>query len=96
MTKAKNKTEYTHTLKAPRVTEKASVLMSKNVYVFEIESTATKKSVAKAVAEYHKVKPKSVRIVKNPAKRVFVRGKRGSKPGVKKAYVYLKDGDKIE
>jgi len=33
--------------------------------------------------------------VKNPSKAVIVRGKRGVKSGVKKAYVYLKKGDNI-
>jgi len=37
-----------------------------------------------------------VRIVNIPAKKVFVRGKRGQKNAIKKAYVELKKGDKIE
>ena len=44
----------------------------------------------------YKVSPMKVRIVNLPAKKVFVRGKWGEKTSVKKAYVYLKKGDKIE
>ncbi len=57
---------------------------------------AGKAQVSKAVSEIYKVEPVKVNIVKNPSKRVFVRGKKGVKSGVKKAYVYLKKGDKIE
>jgi len=42
------------------------------------------------------VKPEKVRVAAIPAKKVFVRGKKGVKSGGKKAYVYLKKGDKIE
>ena len=81
----------------PRITEKATFQAEvNNVYVFEIRENANKKMVKSAVAALYKVKPVKVRMVKNPAKRVFVRGKWGRKPGVKKAYVTLAKGDKIE
>jgi DNA gyrase/topoisomerase IV subunit A len=37
-----------------------------------------------------------VRIINLPAKKVFVRGKKGVQSSIKKALVYLKKGDKIE
>jgi len=40
--------------------------------------------------------PIKVRIVNLPSKKTLARGKVGRKPGVKKAYVYLKKGEKIE
>ena len=80
----------------PRITEKASFLSTKNVFAFEVTERANKKTVAKAVLDLYKVKPVSVKIVKNPLKKKFVRGKAGKTAGVKKAYVYLKEGDKIE
>lgn len=89
------KSKYAHTLLRPRITEKATFIADKGVYAFEIDSKATKKDVADAVKTYFEVTPLKVRIVKNPSKRVVIRGKRGIKPGVKKAYVYLKAGDKI-
>jgi large subunit ribosomal protein L23 len=89
------KTKYSKILLRPRVTEKASFIAEKGVYAFEIASTASKPEVSAAVRAYFGVTPLKVRIVRNPAKRVIIRGKRGVKPGVKKAYVYLKEGDKI-
>lgn len=84
-------------LKAPRITEKAAIAADKNnVYVFEVAKSATKHSVALSVKESYKVTPEKIRIVNLPPRHVFVRGKSGVKSGVKKAYVYLKKGDKIE
>ena len=80
----------------PRITEKATDLSQNNVHVFEISSTSNKNAVKLAFAKIYKIVPVKVSIVKNPAKNVVVRGKRGVKQGVKKAYVYLKEGDKIE
>lgn len=81
----------------PRITEKATLKAeSENVYVFEIAQDANKANVKKAVKALYKVNPRKVSITRNPSKKVFVRGKRGVVSGVKKAYVYLKSGDKIE
>ena len=80
----------------PRVTEKATMSAENGVYVFEVSKDSTKTKIAKAVAAMYKVTPLKVRVVSLPAKCVFVRGKWGEKTGIKKAYVYLKKGDKIE
>ena len=65
-------------------------------YVFEVSKNSTKARIAKAIASMYKVTPVKVRVVNLPAKSVFIRGKWGTKSPVKKAYVYLKKGDKIE
>ena len=83
-------------IKRQRITEKAGMSAEKNVYVFEIAQEATKRSVAEAVKELYNVSPLKVGIVAIPSKQVFVRGKTGTRSGSKKAYVYLKKGDKIE
>ena len=81
----------------PRITEKAAIGADKNnVYVFEVTEDATKYSIAASVKASYKVTPVRVNITKIAAKKVFIRGKRGVKSGSKKAYVYLKKGDKIE
>lgn len=81
----------------PRVTEKATLLAEQGgVYVFEIEKDANKKTIATAINNLYKVSPVKINIVKIPRKQVFVRGKKGFKAGGKKAYVYLKKGEKIE
>lgn len=81
----------------PRITEKAALGADKfNVYVFEVSLGATKKSIGASVHDAYGVRPEKVHVAKIPAKKVFVRGKWGVKKGGKKAYVYLKKGDKIE
>lgn len=80
----------------PRITEKATDSQEKNSYVFEVFDKANKKSIAKTIERIYKVRPIKINIAKNPSKNVFIRGKKGVKRGVKKAYVYLKAGDRIE
>ncbi len=80
----------------PRVTEKAGIQSEKNIYTFEVSKKATKITVAQAIKEAYKVTPIKVNIVNLPAKQFLVRGKRASQTGVKKALVFLKEGDKIE
>jgi large subunit ribosomal protein L23 len=89
-------TSFADSIIQPRITEKATFQSEKGVYVFEVTGRATKKTIAMAIRQLYKVTPVKVRIAKNPAKQVFVRGKWGRKQGVKKAYVALAKGDKIE
>lgn len=90
------KAKYSDVLLRPRITEKANSVVSKNVHTFEIAEKYGKRDVLEAVKAFYGVTPEKINITKNPAKKVFVRGKFGSRGGVKKAYVYLKEGDKIE
>jgi ribosomal protein L23 len=83
-------------LMTPRITEKATVLAERNVYTFNVPQGTTKGAVAEAVFKLYKVHPYKVAIVKTPAARVLARGKRGKTAASRKAYVYLKEGDKIE
>ncbi len=80
----------------PHITEKATMSSESGVYVFEIDPSSSKSDVQKAFIEKYKIHPKKVATVTIPAKNVFVRGKKGKKSGYKKAYVYLKKGEKIE
>lgn len=81
----------------PRITEKAVVGADKNgVYVFEVMPKATKPQIMASVKAAYKVTPVKVRTAQIAPKAVFVRGRHGVKQGGKKAYVYLKKGDKIE
>lgn len=80
----------------PRVTEKATLQNILNVYVFEVEKNATKKTVASAIKSLYKVTPRKVSIVPVRRKATFVRGKKGHSAGGRKAYVYLRKEDKIE
>jgi large subunit ribosomal protein L23 len=86
----------TGVIKRPRITEKATMGAEKGAYIFEVVQDATKPSIAKAIEQLYKVVPIKVNIVRTPAKKVFVRGKVGTKQAVKKAIVFLKKGDKID
>lgn len=81
----------------PRITEKAAVKAEvARAYAFEVTPRATKITIAQAIKELYKVTPVKVNIVNLPSKKVFTKGKRGVKAGTRKAYVFLKEGDKIE
>jgi len=82
----------------PRVTEKAVRQNDNNVYTFVVRRDATKFSVADAVKALFKVTPVKVNIV-NKSPRQFMsrsKGRTQSAQGMKKAYVYLKKGDRID
>ena len=86
-----------HVIIRPRITEKATLKAdAENVFVFEIAEDATKQQVSNAVASIYNVRPVKIAIVRNPKKNVYYRGHFGVTAGVKKAYVYLKKGEKIE
>jgi large subunit ribosomal protein L23 len=81
----------------PRVTEKAALSADKrNVYVFEVTDNATEKSVKASIKEAYNLVPLRVRLLAIPTKKIFRRGHYGTKGGGKKAYVYMKKGDKID
>lgn len=90
------KKDLNNILLRPHITEKATISSEKSVYVFEVESDASKKVISKSFSDKYKIFPVKISTVTIPAKNVYVRGKRGKKSGYKKAYVYLKKGDKIE
>ena len=89
---------FSYVLKQPRITEKATMQAENGVYVFEVAKDATKKEIGSAVKHYYNVNPVKINIVKIPTKQVSSRTtrKKGVKAGGKKAYVFLKKGDKIE
>lgn len=81
-----------------RVTEKAVQQNDRNVYTFIVHRDATKFSVADAITSIFKVTPVKVNIV-NKSPRQYMAKAKGRKfieKGMKKAYVYLKKGDRID
>ncbi|NTU46617.1 50S ribosomal protein L23 [Candidatus Roizmanbacteria bacterium] len=81
-------------IRKPVLTEKATQLAQKAVYLFEVDSTARKTQVAKAVQELYKVQVETVRILVRVGKtrRVGKTGKTIQLPDTKRAYVVLKSG----
>jgi len=85
-------------LKTPRITEKAVYMTMQHAYVFDVAQDATKRDVMTAVQALYDVTPRKVNIV-NKEPRAYVarfRNRVGTLSGVKKAYVFLKKGDKID
>ena len=82
-------------LLAPRITEKASVQSSANAYTFVVAKDATKLEIIAEIKKEYKVTPKAVNITNMPRQNTFIRGKVGTKAGIKKAIVFLKKGDTI-
>lgn len=82
-------------LRRPRITEKATMNAEASVYVFDVATDANKFQIKEAVEALYKVSPIKINVAQVPSKRIFYRGKKGVKSGGKKAFVYLKEGDKI-
>jgi|SRR3989344_9268376 len=80
----------------PRITEKSSVLSGKNVYTFEVVSSANKKEIREAIKSIYNVTPTKVSVVRIPRKNIWHKKGPGVSGGGKKALVYLKEGEKIE
>ena len=76
------------------MTEKATSLNGKGIYVFEVEANFNKIMVKQAIKKQYNVEPKKVRIVNIPGKMVYIKRRPAQKMDTK-AVVYLKTGDKI-
>ncbi len=90
-------------IKSPVVTEKALRLKDQpadegnQVLVFRVSTRANKQEVKSAVESIFKVKVDQVRVIRNQGKRVHRFGRLvGKRDAWKKAYVTLKEGDKID
>jgi len=85
-------------IKRPRITEKAALLSDNNVYTFEVKAGATKYEVRDAVKSIYNVTPVKVNIVNKKPRHSMSRsrGRRVMDHGLRKAYVFLKEGERIE
>lgn len=83
-------------LSSPIVSEKSTLLASKNQYVFRVVSHANKTDIKREVASLYGVVPEAVRMTHVPPRRVHRGRHEGWRAGYKKAVVRLKAGEKIE
>ena len=74
------------------VSEKASMGIAGNQYMFKVFNNANKSEVKKEVSKLFKVEVKSVKILNMPEKRRDFGKHPGSRSGFKKAIVILKSG----
>ena len=83
-------------IKRARITEKSSLAAEHDKYVFVVSSDANKNQIKNDVTAKFGVSVRSVNIVRLPAKERRRGTIVGHKPGVKKAIVTVKEGEKIE
>ncbi len=84
-------------IKKPLVTEKGTGLtQALNQYVFEVAKEANRTEIKDAVETLFKVKVENVRTLIVRGKTKMYRRTVGKRPNWKKAYVTLKEGNKIE
>ena len=84
-------------IKKPWVTEKSGMAGTQGKYVFMVKDAATKPEIKKAVKEIYKVDVVAVNVVNRAPKRKRFGGRlKGTQDGYRKAYVTLKEGQKIE
>lgn len=82
-------------IRRPIVTEKATQLLEKNQYTFEVLPQATKPQIKAAVEDLFKVKVVSVNTMNPPRKARRVGKFAGYRPQYKRAIVRLAEGDSI-
>ena len=81
----------------PYITEKTANMTEKGRYAFVIDARTNKSQVKKEVEQTYGVKVQKVTCVRvKPQKTIFRRRYVGTKAGMKKAYVILKKGEKID
>jgi len=81
---------------SPIVTEKSSMVgAAGNVVVFKVAKTATKTDIKRAVESIFNVKVDRVSTTNILGKVMRSRGTEGRRPGLKKAYITLKEGQKL-
>jgi large subunit ribosomal protein L23 len=77
------------------VTEKATLLLEQNKYVFEVILKATKPEIKAAIESLFDVKVTGVNTIRPPRKKRRVGRFLGYKPQYKRAIVTLREGDSI-
>lgn len=85
-----------HIILRPHITEKAGIQSEKNIYTFDINPRANKPMVKLAIQEIYKVTPRKINIAQVKSANKSFKGIVGKSSTGKKAYVFLKEGDKIE
>ncbi|MEK7790881.1 MAG: 50S ribosomal protein L23 [Deltaproteobacteria bacterium] len=84
-------------IKRPLVTEKGTRLTAEaNQYPFEVDQRANRTEIKEAIENLFKVKVEKVRTMIVRGKTKTFRLSSGKRPNWKKAYVTLKQGEKIE
>ncbi len=91
-----SKEHYYDIIKSPAVTEKGTLVSEKNQVVFNVARDATKPEIKKAVEGLFGVKVKAVNTLVRKGKLRRFRGQPAILSDVKKAYVTLEEGQRLD
>jgi large subunit ribosomal protein L23 len=83
-------------IRAPLITEKATLLSEKNQFVFKVAQDATKPEIKTAIESLFKVKVTGVNTLITKGKTKRFKGRPGVRSDVKKAFVTLAEGQSID
>ncbi|MBS1085634.1 50S ribosomal protein L23 [Gluconobacter sphaericus] len=83
-------------VRAPLITEKATLLSERNQVVFKVALGATKPQIKAAVEKLFNVKVAGVNTLVQKGKVKRVKGRPGRRSDIKKAYVQLAEGQSID
>ncbi len=86
----------TSLIKGIVITERSVVMNDSGKYVFNVEMSATKSEIKKAIKAMYQVDVTSVNTITTPGKPKRYRNTVTLRPNHKKAIVTLKDGQKID
>ncbi len=91
-----SKEHYFNVIRGPAITEKGTLVSDKNQVVFNVASSATKPQIKAAVEGLFGVKVKAVNTLVRKGKLKNFKGKAARLGDVKKAFVTLAEGQKLD
>ena len=91
-----SKEHYYDVIKSPAITEKGTLISENNQVVFNVARDATKPMIKKAVEGLFGVKVKAVNTLVRKGKQRRFRGQPAMLSDVKKAYVTLEEGQRLD
>ncbi len=83
-------------IRSPLISEKATFVSQFNHYVFKVAVDSSKPEIKEAIQSIFNVEVKSVNTLNQKGKKKRFRGKVGTRPGIKKAYIKLVEGQTID
>ena len=91
-----SKEHYYDIIKSPAITEKGTLVAEQNQIVFNVARSATKPEIKKAVEGLFGVKVKAVNTLVRKGKLRRFKGQKALLSDVKKAYVTLEEGQRLD
>jgi large subunit ribosomal protein L23 len=91
-----SKESYYNIIRSPAITEKGTMISAHNQIVFNVATTATKPEIKEAIEGLFGVKVKSVNTLVRKGKERRFRGRPALLSDVKKAYVTLAEGERLD